>query len=119
MSYNPNILSQILNQVNKKDFENQVSNNKGDYKVQKIFCYDLLVAMISGQIKQHESTRCLISGMSLFYSDKYHLNISELKRSSLSDSLISRPAKVFEDYFYSLLSEMPRTSKRKFLKKGN
>jgi len=119
MSYNSNILSQILNQVNKKDFENQVSNNKGDYKVHKIFCYDLLVSMISGQIKQHESTRTLISGMSLFYSDKYHLNISELKRSSLSDALISRPAKVFEDYFYSLLSTMPRTSKRKFLKKVN
>jgi len=119
MAYNNNILAQILNQVNKKEFEKQVSKNNGDYKVQKISCYNLLVAMICGQIKQYDSARCLISGMSLFYSDKYHLNISELKRSSLSDALKSRPEKVFEDHFYSLLSTIPRSSKRKFLKKVN
>lgn len=119
MSYNSNILSQILKQVNKKEFENQVSKNNGDYKVQKIFCYDLLVAMISGQIRQNNSIRCLISGITSFYSDKYHLNISEIKRSSFSDALKSRPEKVFEDFFYGILSTMPRTSKRKFLKKVN
>lgn len=119
MSYQLNILSQVLKEVNKYDFENQVSKNKGDYKVQKLYCYNLLVSMIYSQIKQKESTRNIISGFETMSSDLYHLGISELKRTSLSDALKSRPNKVFEDYFYSLLSEMPRAVKRKFMRKVN
>lgn len=119
MSYQPNILSQVLKEVNKYDFKNQVSKNNGDYKVQKLFCYDLFTTMIFSQIKQKDSTRSITSGLDTLSSDLYHLGISEIKRSTLSDALNSRPSKVFEDYFYSLLSEMPRKVRRKFIRKVN
>lgn len=119
MSYQPNILSQVLKEVNKYDFKNQVSKNNGDYKVQKLFCYDLFTTMIFSQIKQKDSTRSITSGLDTLSSDLYHLGISEIKRSTLSDALNSRPSKVFEDYFNSLLSEMPRKVKRKFIRKVN
>ena len=119
MSYSSNILSQVLKEVNKYDFKNQVLKNNGDYKVQKLFCYDLFTTMIFSQIKQKDSTRNITSGLDSMNSDLYHLGISEIKRSTLSDAFNSRPAKVFEDYFYSLLSEMPRIAKRKFIRKVN
>ena len=119
MSYIPNILSQVLKEVNKYDFKNQVSKNNGDFKVQKIFCYDLFAAMIFSQLKKKDSIRNIISGLDSFNSDLYHLGIPEIKRTTFSDALNCRPAKVFEDYFYSLLSEMPRTQKRKFMRKVN
>lgn len=39
MSYTPTILSQLLKEVNKIDFKNQVSKNYGDHKVQKLYCF--------------------------------------------------------------------------------
>jgi len=119
MSFNSNILSQVLNEVNKYEFKNQVSKNNGDYKVQKLFCHDLFTAMIYSHIKQKESTRNIISGLYSFNSDFYHLGMNEIKRSTFSDALNKRPSKVFEDYFYSLLSEIPRKEKRKFNRKVN
>src|SRR5208337_4668882 len=91
----------------------------GDYKVQKIFCYNLLVSMIYSQIKKKDSTRSIISGLESMHSDLYHIGISDIKRTTLSDALNTRPAKVFENYFYSLLSEIPRKEKRKFIRKVN
>jgi hypothetical protein len=119
MSYKSSILSQVLKEVNKYDFKNQVLKNKGDFKVQSFFCYDLFVTMLHSQIKKKNSTRNIISGLESMSSDLYHLGISEVKRTTLSNALNSRPAKVFEDYFYSLLEELPRRQKRKFLRKIN
>jgi hypothetical protein len=119
MSYQSTILSQVLKEVNKYDFKNQVSKNNGDHKVQFFSCYDLLVTMIYSQIKKKDSTRNIITGLSSITNDLYHHGISEVRRTTLSNSLNSRPSKVFEDYFYSLLSEMPRKEKRKFKRKVN
>jgi hypothetical protein len=119
MSYKPNILSQILKEVNKYDFKNQVSKNKGDFKVQKISCFALFIVMLFSQIKKKNATRDIITGIESMSSDLYHLGTNDIKRSTLSNALNKRPAKVYEDYFYSLLSEMPRKAKKRFLKKVN
>ena len=119
MSFNSTIFAQVLQEVNRYDFKNQVSKNNGDYKVQSFFCYDLLVTMLSSQIKKKDSTRNIISGLESMSSDLYHLGISGVKRTTLSNALNTRPAKVFEDYFYSLLEELPRRQKRKFIRKIN
>ena len=42
MAFQSNILSQILQEVNRYDFKNQVSKHNGDYKVSKMNCFSLL-----------------------------------------------------------------------------
>src|SRR4030042_5048211 len=119
MSYQTNILSQILKEVNRYDFKNQVSKHNGDFKVQKFTCFTVLVVMLFSQIRKKDATRNIISGIEAMSSDLYHLGIDEIKRSTLSDALNNRPEKVYEDYFYSLLSTIPRIAKRKFIRKVN
>jgi hypothetical protein len=120
MSYCSTILSQVIKEVNKYDFENQVSKNNGDKKTKKIECKDILTTMIFSQLARHDFTRDIINGLKTFQNDYYHLGIDhEIKRSSFSYALNKRPYKVFENFFYSMLKELTPEQKRKFNRKVN
>jgi len=69
MSFNPSILSQVLKEVNKNDFENQVSKYKGDYKTSIFSSYNLMTSMIYSQITKKESTRDITNGLESMLSD--------------------------------------------------
>jgi hypothetical protein len=120
MSYCLTVLSQVLKEVNKYDFEKQVSKYKGDKKTKKIECKDILTTMLFAQLAKHDFTRDIINGLKSFQNDYYHLGIDyEIKRSSFSYALNNRPYKVFEDFFYSMLKELTPEQKRKFNRKVN
>jgi len=113
MSYNSTIFMQVMQEVNKYEFKNQVSKHKGDKGASVFKCYQILVAMIFSNLKRKISLRDIEIGFGPNKSDFYHLNISNIKRSSLSDALKSRPNKVFEDFYFYLYNQLTRTQKRK------
>jgi len=119
MSFNPSILSQVLKEVNKNDFKNQVSKYQGDYKASVFSCYNLMTSMIYSQITKKESTRDISNGIESMHSDFFHLGLNHVKRTTLSDALNTRSEKIFEDYFYKLMEDLTPIQKRRFIKKVN
>ena len=74
MAYQVNILSQILREVNRYDFEKQVSKYAGDYKTSKFSCFNLLATLLFTHLKANLTLRDIVYGFGLmpknFYSGK-------------------------------------------------
>lgn len=119
MAYQSSILSQVIKEVNRYDFKKQVSKYNGDYKVSKLNCFSLLVAMIFTHLKTNRTIRDIVIGFQTAMSSLYHLGIKALKRSTISDSLKNRPAKVYEDFYYNILLTLNRKERRKLGMKIN
>jgi hypothetical protein len=119
MAYQGNILSQIMKEVNNYEFEKQVSKYSGDYKTSKFSCFNLLVTMLYTHLKFNLTLRDIVNSFGLMLKSFYHLNMKSIKRSTLSDALRERNHKIFEAYYYSLLSSLNRKQKRKLGKKIN
>ena len=113
MAYQASILSQIVREVNRYDFQKQVSKYKGDHKISKLSCFNILVAMIFTHLKTNKTLRDIVIGFRTSLASIYHLGIKSLKRSTLSDALRNRPASVYEDFYYGLLASLNRTEKRR------
>jgi len=119
MAYQASILSQILKEVNRCDFKKQVLKYNGDYKVSKLNCFNLLVAMIFTHLKTNKTIRDIVIGFGTALTSLYHLGLKTLKRSTISDSLKNRPAQIYEDFYYSILSSLNRKGRRKLGMKIN
>jgi len=117
MSFKSTILSQLLQNVKRNNFENQVSKFNGDKGTSKYGCFSVLVIMLFSQLKRKENLRDIETGMNAISNNYYHLNIKKVSRSSLADSLKSRPAEVFESYYYFLYNNLNRSEKKKFNRK--
>jgi hypothetical protein len=118
MSYSSTILTQVLKEVNNFEFKNQVSKLNADKKTKIFECRDVLISMIFAQLSKKDSTRDIITGLNVLETNLYHLGINhEIKRSSLSYALQSRPSKVFEEFFYSMLKSLTVDQKKRFNKK--
>lgn len=112
MAFQPTILSQIVEEVNRYDFQKQVSKHNGDYKVSKMKCFPLLVAMIFAHLKTNKTLRDIALGFQTAASSFYHLGVKSMKRSTISDSLANRPAQVYEDYYRDILASLNRKERR-------
>ena len=114
MAFHASILSQILRNVKKPEFQKQVSRYKGDYRTRNVNCYALLVIMIYAQLKAHSSLRQTVLGMGMMARQFYHLGLSSVKRSTISDAMKYRSYRVYEQYFFQHLRSLPRSERRKF-----
>jgi hypothetical protein len=112
MAFKKSILSQITENVNRYEFQNQVSKHKGDFKVSKLDCFNLLVLMIFTHLKPNKTLRDIAICFKTAVCSLYHLGIKSYKRSTISDSLKNRPAKIYEDFYYYLLSTLNRNERR-------
>jgi hypothetical protein len=117
MAFQKNILTQILQEVNRYEFKNEVSKYKGDYKTHKVSCFSLLVIMIYAQLKNKKTLRDVVCSLKTLAAGFFHLNIKSIARSSISDALGSRPAAVFESYYYQILKRLNRQERRKLKNK--
>ena len=119
MAYQAPIITQIVQEVNRYDFKKQVSQYSGDRKVSKLKCFGLLVAMIYTHLKTNRTLRDIVIGFQAAQNSFYHLGLKSLKRSTMSDALKNRPAAVYEKFFYSLLSSLNRSDRRRLGMKIN
>ena len=117
MAFQLNILSQILQEVNRYEFKNEVSKCKGDYKTHKVSCFSLLAIMIYAQLKNKKTLRDVVCSLKTLATGFFHLNIKSVALSTVADALAARPAAIFEAYYYQLLKKFNRQEKRKFKNK--
>jgi hypothetical protein len=119
MAYQASILSQLVKEVNRNEFKKQVLKYNGDYKVSKMTCFTLLIAMIFTHLKKNKTLRDVVTGFGTSLVSMYHLGIKSMRRSTISDSLANRPAQVYEDFYYYILSTLNRSEKRRLKMKIN
>ena len=103
------LFSQILNIVDRAEFERAVRRTGAADRTKGLSCWDQFVAMSFCQLAQAKSLREIEEGLACCEGRLRHLGIEEAPaRSTLSYANRARPAALFEQVFYSLLDRCHR-----------
>ena len=98
------LFSQILNIVDRAQFEAAVRRTGAESRTKGFSCWDQFVAMSFCQLAQAKSLREIEEGLACCEGRLRHLGIEEAPaRSTLSYANRVRPAALFEQVFYSVL----------------
>ncbi len=98
------LFSQLLRQIPRPVFEKLVMRHKGDYRAKGFTCWTQFVSMLFCQLAKAESLREICNGLSCCLGKLVHLGVKKSpKKSTLSYANEHRPAKIYEDLFWSML----------------
>lgn len=105
------LFSQILNLIDRRDFDRAVART-GSEKASKGFsCWDQFVAMSFCQLAQAKSLREITQGLACCIGRLRHLGLEESPaRSTLSYANRVRPAALYEEIFQQVLARCHATS---------
>jgi len=90
-------------------FEKLAIEYKSDKNVRTFSTWNLLQVMLFGQIAQKKSLRDICMSLQSNVNSWYHLGLQSVSRNNLSNSLMKRPAIVFEKTFSMMLSQFQST----------
>jgi hypothetical protein len=116
MAHNNTVLSQMLQLLPRHVFEHQVETHSWQGpKPRKLSYWSQLVAMLYAQLGGKKSLRDLVFSLGRHQKKLYHLGLNRpVRRSTLADANEQRPARVFAQTYFKLLSrleaELPRQS---------
>ena len=114
MKYQATVFGQLLQLLPRNQFQSIVDHYKGDFKTHKLNCWTQFVTMAYSQMRQRHSLRDIEQGLLIQQSKLYHLGITPIKRSTLSDANARRDYRIYEDSFHLLLRKCQALSKRRF-----
>lgn len=107
------LFSQILNMVDRAEFDAAVRRTGAADRTKGFSCWDQFVAMSFCQMAQAKSLREIEEGLACCEGRLRHLGIEEAPaRSTLSYANRARPAALFEQVFYSVLGRCHRDAPR-------
>ena len=106
MKHNSNVFHQLLKAIPRHQFQKVVDRHNGDHRIRKLPCWTQLVAMMFVQLASRVSLRDLVENFNANHNHHYHLGVSQIKRSSLSDANNHRPASIFAETFFFLLQKV-------------
>lgn len=107
------LFSQILNIVDRAQFEAAVKRTGAADRTKGFSCWDQFVAMSFCQLAQAKSLREIEEGLACCEGRLRHLGINEAPaRSTLSYANRVRPAALFEQVFYTVLGRCQSASPR-------
>jgi hypothetical protein len=99
------ILSQILDFVPRREFNQCVTRYNGNYKVQTFSCRDQFIAMMFAQLTGRESLRDIEACLRVMGKKLYHAGLrGDVSRSTLSDANQNRDCRIYEDFAHVLIS---------------
>ena len=93
------VFAQILQFVNKYEFEKCVNRYKGDYRVRELNCWNQFVQLFFGQLNSLNSLRDICTCLKAHKKKLYHLGIKKnVNQSTLSRANENRDWRVFADF---------------------
>ena len=98
------IFSELLKLYPRYQFEKAVEQYQGDRYMKTFSTWQQFITMLYSQIKQKDSLRDIVAGLTTQFAKWYHIGLQSVKRSTLSDANNKRDYSIFEDLFYHLLS---------------
>jgi hypothetical protein len=93
------VFAQLLQFVNKYEFEKCVTRYKGDHRVRELNCWDQFVQLFFGQLTSRNSLRDICVCLKAHKNKLYHLGIKQnVNQSTLSRANEKRDWRIFAEY---------------------
>ncbi len=109
------IFAELLKLYPRYHFEKAVERYQGDRYVKTFTTWQQYITLLYSQITQKDSLRDIETGLSAQSNRWYHLGLSGVHKSTLSDANTKRDYRIFEETFYHLLARCKDlTPKHKF-----
>lgn len=115
MAYSNTLIHELLKLIPRHQFETIVKSHGGDRYVKRFTCWNQLTTLLYAQAADKASLREIEQGMEVNDPRLYHLGLSRIRRSTLSDANKKRPSEMFQALFYKLSERCQTlTPKHKF-----
>lgn len=93
------VFAQLLEYINKYEFEKFVKQYKGNYRVRELNCWNQFLQLFFGQLTSRNSLRDICLCLKAHKNKLYHLGIKQnVNQSSLSRANENRNWKIFADF---------------------
>ena len=101
------VFTQLLQFVNKYEFDKCVKRYDGDYRVRELNCWNLFVQLFFGQLTSRNSLRDICTCLKAHKQKLYHLGIKQnVNQSTLSRANERRDWRIFADFGEYLISKV-------------
>ena len=97
------VFGQILQLFSRNGFKKCVDRYSGDKYTKSFNCWQQLIVLLYSQARGLKSLRDITISLRSQYKKWYHLGLSSVARSTLSDANSNRSADIFQDVFYDFL----------------
>jgi putative transposase len=108
MRYLNSIFGNLLKPIDRRQFREVVERHDGDAYDKSFKSWDHLVTLVAAQLGRLASLRGIELAFSANSHQHYHLGVSKVARSTLSDANARRPVGVFADVFALLAQKADR-----------
>lgn len=103
------VFSQLLDLLDRNDFNYLARKYGGDKYVKQFTCYNQLCVLMFGQLSNRESLRDVVLATQAHASKAYHLGFGKhAAKSTLADANTKRDYRIFEEFAYKVISEAQR-----------
>lgn len=115
MAHSNTLIHELLRLIPRHQFDSIVKNHNGNRYVKRFDCWQHLVTLLYAQAADKSSLREIEQGMEVNDPRLYHLGLTKIRRSTLSDANKKRPCEIFQALFYKLSERCQTlTPKHKF-----
>lgn len=106
MHNNKYVFSQLLDFLNRNDFNYLARKYGGDKYVKQITCYNQLAVLMFGQLSNRASLRDVVLATQAHAGKAFHLGFGKyVSRSTLSEANIKRDYRIFEEFAYKAVAQ--------------
>ena len=99
------VFAQLVQFINKYEFQKSVSHYRGDYHIRELNCWNQLLQLFFGQLTSRNSLRDICVCLKAHKSKLYHLGIKQnVSQSSLSRANERRDWRIFADFGQYLIT---------------
>ena len=103
MGYKPTGFNQLFNFIPRHVFEKSAKAHDADRYAKTFKAWQQFLLLLYAQATGKQSLRDIAGGLHLHRSRLYHLGLSPVPRSTISDGMERRSSKVFEEMFYAMV----------------
>ena len=97
------VFGQIMQLLSQREFRRIVAIYDGDKYTKKLDCWQQLVILLYGMIKDMQSLREIVTSLRSRTDDWGQLGLESVARSTLADANAGRSCKIYEELFYRFL----------------
>ena len=99
------VFSQVLDLINRYDFDKCVSNHRGNHRVKTFSCWQQFMVMSFAQLSYRESLRDIEFCLAAMQSKLYHCGIkNKVARNTLAKANEKRPWKIYAEFAQVLIN---------------
>lgn len=115
MAHSNTLFHELLKLIPRHQFDAIVKSHGGNRYVKRFNCWQQFATLLYAQAADKDSLREIEQGMEINDPRLYHLGLTRIKRSTLSDANRNRPSEIFQALFYKLVERCQTlTPKHKF-----